>query len=56
MNTLTKTMKQNKITRKEVSKLTGISLPTLRKYMRSPELFPCKSANQIMKKTKNRKL
>lgn len=52
MNTLLKTMKENKLTRNEVSKITGISLPTLRKYLKSPELFPCKNANQIMKQLK----
>lgn len=52
MNTLLKTMKENKLTRNEVSKITGISLPTLRKYLKSPELFPCKSASQIMKQLK----
>jgi predicted transcriptional regulator len=52
MNTLLKTMKENKLTRNKVSKITGISLPTLRKYLKSPELFPCKSANQIMKQLK----
>jgi|TARA_R100001086_G_scaffold67436_4_gene31590 predicted transcriptional regulator len=52
MNTLTRTMKENKVTRKEISKITGLSLPTLRKYLKSPELFPCKNANQIMKKLK----
>ena len=52
MNTLTRTMKENKVTRKEISKITGLSLPTLRKYLKSPELFPCKNADQIMKKLK----
>ena len=52
MSRLIKTMKENKLTRKEVGKITGLSLPTLRKYLKSPELFPCKSANQIMKKLK----
>lgn len=52
MSRLIKTMKENKLTRNEVGKITGLSLPTLRKYLQSPELFSCKSANQIMKKLK----
>jgi len=52
MSKLIKTMKENKITRKEVSRITGLSLPTLRKYLKSPELFPCKNADQIMKQIK----
>ena len=52
MSKLLKTMKENKITRKEVGKITGLSLPTLRKYLKSPDLFSCRSANQIMKKLK----
>lgn len=52
MSKLIKTMKENKITRKEVSRITGLSLPTLRKYLKSPELFPCKNANQIMQQLK----
>tara|TARA_R100000742_G_C4251810_1_gene70057 strand:- start:337 stop:543 length:207 start_codon:yes stop_codon:yes gene_type:complete len=52
MSKLLKTMKENKITRKEVGYITGLSLPTLRKYLKSPDLFSCRSANQIMKKLK----
>tara|TARA_R100000329_G_scaffold71093_1_gene62026 strand:- start:2113 stop:2319 length:207 start_codon:yes stop_codon:yes gene_type:complete len=52
MSKLLKTMKENKVTRKEVGKITGLSLPTLRKYLKSPDLFSCRNANQIMKKLK----
>ena len=52
MSKLLKTMKENKITRKEVGHITGLSLPTLRKYLKSPDLFSCRSANKIMKKLK----
>ena len=33
MNLLLKTMKQNKLTKNRVSEITGLSVPTVRKYV-----------------------
>tara|TARA_R100000008_G_C3547389_1_gene148354 strand:+ start:459 stop:650 length:192 start_codon:yes stop_codon:yes gene_type:complete len=47
MNLLLKTMKQNKLTKNRVSEITGLSVPTVRKYVNKPGLFPVRNAKQI---------
>jgi predicted transcriptional regulator len=44
---LLQTMKRNKLTKNRVSKITGLSVPTVRKYVNEPGLFPVRNAKQI---------
>ena len=44
---LLETMKQNKLTKNRVSEITGLSVPTVRKYVNRPGLFPVRNAKQI---------
>lgn len=48
-NRLTSELSKKGISRNELSRLTNTSLPTLRKYLNSPELFPIYKAKKIMK-------
>jgi len=48
-NGLTTHMHQKGVSRNQLSKLTNISLPTLRKYLNDPTLFSVKQARNINK-------
>ena len=39
MSKLFRTLKQNKITKNKVGEITGLSIPTVRKYLKNPDLF-----------------
>ena len=47
MNKLIEEMRLKNLTRNKVSATTGLSKPTVRKYLKEPELFPVKSARVI---------
>jgi hypothetical protein len=48
-NGLTAEMQLKGISRNKLSKMTDISLPTLRKYLNEPSLFSVKQARKINK-------
>ena len=48
-NGLTAEMQLKGISRNKLSKMTDISLPTLRKYLNEPSLFSVKQARRINK-------
>jgi len=48
-NKLTSEMSNKGLSRNQLSKMTDISLPTLRKYLNDPTLFSVKQAREINK-------
>jgi predicted transcriptional regulator len=49
MTKLFKTLKQNKVTKNKVGEITGLSIPTVRKYLRNPDLFSVGDGKNIVK-------
>lgn len=47
MNKLIKEMSQKNISRNKLSSEIGISKPTVRKYLKQPDLFSVKKAREI---------
>ena len=54
MNKLFKTLRQNKVTKNKVAEITGLSVPTVRKYLKEPDLFSVKNGRHILKHLKLR--
>ena len=48
MSKLFKTLKQSKVTK------TGLSIPTVRKYLKNPDLFSVGDGKNILKHLKNK--
>ena len=55
MSKLFKTLKQSKVTKNKVGEITGLSIPTVRKYLKNPDLFSVGDGKNIVKhlNTKN---
>ena len=53
MSKLLGTLKQNKITKNKVVDITGLSIPTVRKYLKNPDLFSVGDGKIIIKHLKN---
>tara|TARA_Y100000768_G_scaffold380355_1_gene357361 strand:+ start:1520 stop:1726 length:207 start_codon:yes stop_codon:yes gene_type:complete len=49
MTKLFKTLKQNKVTKNKVGEITGLSIPTVRKYLKNPDLFSVGDGKNIVK-------
>jgi len=49
MTKLFKTLKQNKVTKNKVGEITGLSIPTVRKYLKNPDLFSVGDGKNILK-------
>jgi len=54
MSKLTKTLKACKITRNSIADITGLSVPTVRKYLKEPDLFSVKNGKDLIKHLKSR--
>tara|TARA_R100000329_G_scaffold150415_2_gene143288 strand:- start:1585 stop:1824 length:240 start_codon:yes stop_codon:yes gene_type:complete len=54
MSKLLRTLKQNKITKNKVGEITGLSIPTVRKYLKNPDLFSVGDGKIIIKHLKNK--
>tara|TARA_R110000824_G_scaffold279433_1_gene467647 strand:+ start:2962 stop:3201 length:240 start_codon:yes stop_codon:yes gene_type:complete len=54
MNKLFKTLRQNKVTKNKVAEITGLSVPTVRKYLKEPDLFSVRNGRNILKHLKSR--
>tara|TARA_R110002020_G_scaffold170483_2_gene360202 strand:+ start:2841 stop:3047 length:207 start_codon:yes stop_codon:yes gene_type:complete len=52
MSKLFKTLKQNKVTKNKVGYITGLSIPTVRKYLKNPDLFSVGDGKNIIKHLK----
>ena len=48
MRKLFRTLKQNKITKNKVGEITGLSIPTVRKYLKNPDLFSVGDGKSIV--------
>tara|TARA_R110000823_G_scaffold196614_4_gene327936 strand:+ start:31 stop:237 length:207 start_codon:yes stop_codon:yes gene_type:complete len=55
MSKLFRTLKSYKVTKNRVADITGLSVPTVRKYLKNPDLFSVKNGKDIIKHLKNRK-
>ena len=49
MTKLFKTLKENKVTKNKVGEITGLSIPTVRKYLKNPDLFSVGDGKNILK-------
>jgi len=49
MSKLFKTLKQSKVTKNKVGDITGLSIPTVRKYLKNPDLFSVGDGKNILK-------
>mgnify|MGYP003117493532 FL=1 len=54
MSKLFKTLKQSKITKNKVGDITGLSIPTVRKYLKNPDLFSVGDGKNIIKHLKSK--
>ena len=54
MSKLFKTLKQSKVTKNKVGDITGLSIPTVRKYLKNPDLFSVGDGKSIMKHLKEK--
>tara|TARA_R100001594_G_C4019451_1_gene258825 strand:- start:964 stop:1176 length:213 start_codon:yes stop_codon:yes gene_type:complete len=54
MSKLFKTLKQNKVTKNKVGEITGLSIPTVRKYLKDPDLFSVGDGKSILKHLKEK--
>ena len=54
MSKLFKTLKQSKVTKNKVGDITGLSIPTVRKYLNDPDLFSVGDGKNILKHLKNK--
>jgi len=54
MSKLFKTLKQSKVTKNKVGDITGLSIPTVRKYLKNPDLFSVGDGKNILKHLKNK--
>ena len=52
MSKLFKTLKQSKVTKNKVGDITGLSIPTVRKYLKNPDLFSVGDGKNIVKHLK----
>ena len=52
MSKLFKTLKQNKVTKNKIGHITGLSIPTVRKYLKNPDLFSVGDGKNIIKHLK----
>ena len=53
MSKLFKTLKQSKVTKNKVGDITGLSIPTVRKYLKNPDLFSVGDGKNIIKHLKS---
>ena len=54
MSKLFKTLKTYKVTKNRVADITGLSVPTVRKYLKNPDLFSVKNGKDIVKHLKDK--
>jgi predicted transcriptional regulator len=54
MSKLLKTLKEYKVTKNTVAYITGLSVPTVRKYLKEPDLFSVKSGKVLIKHLKSK--
>ena len=54
MSKLFKTLKQNKVTKNKVGEITGLSIPTVRKYLKKHDLFSVGDGKNIIKHLKEK--
>ena len=54
MSKLFKTLKQSKVTKNKGGDITGLSIPTVRKYLKNPDLFSVGDGKNILKHLKNK--
>tara|TARA_R100000781_G_scaffold102383_1_gene65887 strand:- start:34 stop:246 length:213 start_codon:yes stop_codon:yes gene_type:complete len=54
MSKLFKTLRQNKVTKNKVGEITGLSIPTVRKYLKDPDLFSVGDGKNILKHLKEK--
>ena len=54
MSKLLRILKEHKVTKNTVAKITGLSVPTVRKYLKEPDLFYVKSGKILTKHLKSK--
>ena len=54
MSTLLKTLKTCKVTKNKVADVTGLSVPTVRKYLKQPDLFSIKNCKDLVNHLKSK--
>tara|TARA_R100000008_G_C3578299_1_gene166685 strand:+ start:1186 stop:1392 length:207 start_codon:yes stop_codon:yes gene_type:complete len=54
MSKLFKTLKKSKVTKNKVGDITGLSIPTVRKYLKDPDLFSVRDGKNIVKHLKSK--